>query len=47
MRIGSMIAAAWIGDMTSDIKGTPTKPMAPPKPPLERPARMTAGRAAA
>ncbi len=34
-------AAACTGLMTSDISGTPTKPMAPPKPPFDRPARMT------
>ena len=42
-----MIAAACTGDMTSDISGTPTKPMAPPKPPFDRPTKITAGSAAA
>ena len=46
-RIGSRIAAACTGEMASAISGTPTKPTAPPKPPLDRPTRMTAGMAAA
>ena len=41
------MAAACTGDMTSAISGTPTKPTAPPKPPFDRPTRMTAGMAAA
>jgi len=41
------VAAAWIGLMTSAISGTPTNPMAPPKPPLDRPTRTTAGSAVA
>ena len=46
-RIGSITAAAWIGEMTSAISGTETKPTPPPKPPFEMPAVNTAGTAAA
>jgi len=47
MSIGSNIAAAWIGGMTSDMSGVPISAMAPPNPPLESPIRMTAGMATA
>jgi hypothetical protein len=47
IRIGSMIAAALIGETTSAISGRPISAMAPPKPPFDRPTKMTAGMAAA
>ena len=40
---GSMIAAAVTGEMTTAMRGTPTSVSAPPKPPLARPTRSTAG----
>ena len=46
-RIGSMIAAAWVGGSTSAISGTVMMPSPPPNPPLEMPETITAGTAAA
>lgn len=43
---GRMMAAAWIGDMTSASTGWPSTDR-PVKPPLESPTRMVAGTAAA
>ena len=45
--IGSMIAAASSGGMTSDINGMPRAEMPPPKPPFAKPTMRTAGIAAA
>jgi len=47
MRIGSRIAAACTGEIAKAISGTPSSAMAPPKPPLESPTRITAGMAVA
>ena len=46
-RIGSRIAAAWTGETTSAINGTPISAIAPPSPPFDRPTSTTAGTAAA
>jgi hypothetical protein len=46
IRIGSRIAAARIGEITSDNKGRASSPM-PRNPPLLRPRRITPGTAAA
>ena len=44
--MGSTIAAAWTGEMTSDRIGTVSRPMAV-NPPLDRPRMIIAGIAAA
>ena len=41
-RMGSMIAAASIGEVCSEISGTARMPNAPEKPPLEIPVMKTA-----
>lgn len=41
-KIGSMMAAAVVGDVCSDISGTAMMPKAPEKPPLEIPVMKTA-----
>ena len=46
-RIGSKIAAAWTGEITSAIKGTAATPRPPPNPPLEIAYSKTAGIATA